>query len=224
MREGMNMTQLEIYQKAADAFNTPKTGEKFTIVGETDFGGHYYLHVRAYSARIVPYAQYKESLVLYFHKKGARSVSGLRFYGTRPFALFSGWQVSTFEYPNSYQCFDKNLFYGIVDGIDAKHKICEESERVHLAEIQQKGKIYKVVSMNPDDPQPRMIVETFETVEHLEKAFETSGEFRSVSCRAELQGAPKLKNFCGPMYDGEDDQGRAVIRYESQEVYDILSL
>ena len=78
--------------------------------------------------------------------------------------------------------------------------------------------------MNPDDPQPRMIVEMYETAEHLKKAFETSGEFRSVSCRAELQGAPKLKNFCGPMYDGEDDQGRAVIRYESQEVYDILSL
>ena len=42
-------------------------------------------------------------------------------------------------------------------------------------------------------------------------------------CRAELQGAPKIKNFCGPMYDGDDEQGRAVIRYESQEVYDILS-
>ena len=25
------------------------------------------------------------------------------------------------------------------------------------------------------------------------------------------------------MYDGEDSQGRAVIRYETQEVYDILS-
>ena len=77
--------------------------------------------------------------------------------------------------------------------------------------------------MNPDDTRPRMIVETFETVEHLKKAFETAGEFRSVSCRAELQGAPKLKNFCGPMYDGTDEAGNSVIRYESREVYEILS-
>ena len=116
------------------------------------------------------------------------------------------------------------MFYGLVDSFPKEQKISEESERVHLSEIQQKGKVYKVVSMNPDDPQPRMLVETYETTEHLKKAFETSGEFRSVSCRAELQGAPKLKNFCGPMYDGEDERGRAVIRYESQEVYDILSL
>lgn len=115
------------------------------------------------------------------------------------------------------------MFYSLVDGFPKEQKISEESERVHLSEIQQKSKVYKVVRMNQDGPQPRMIVETYETAEHLKKAFETSGEFRSVSCRAELQGAPKLKNFCGPMYDGEDDQGRAVIRYESREVYEILS-
>ena len=167
---------------------------------------------------------YADALTIYFKKRGGRSVYGMRFYGTKPVAIFSGWQETTWEQPRSFLCFDKNMFYGLVDGFPKEQKISEESERVHLSEIQQKGKVYKVVSMNPDDPQPRMIVETYETAEHLKKAFETSGEFRSVSCRAELQGAPKLKNFCGPMYDGEDDQGRAVIRYESQEVYDILSL
>lgn len=219
------MKQLEIYQKIADAVNAAAGSKnpKMTIVGETHFGGYYCLPVRAVDAEIGPCAQYKESLLLVFHKKGCTKVTALRLYGTRPFALFSGWRESSFELPNIYGGFDKNIFYGIVDGIDAKYKICEESERVHLSEIQQKGKVYKVVSMNPDDPQPRMIVETYETAEHLKKAFETSGEFRSVSCRAELQGAPKLKNFCGPMYDGEDSQGRAVIRYETQEVYDILS-
>lgn len=219
------MTQLEIFQEIADAVNAAAGSKnpKMTIVTESEFGGVYFLHINAHSADIKPYAQYKDALTIYFKKRGGRSVYGMRVYGTKPVAIFSGWQETTWEQPRSFLCFDKNMFYGLVDGFPKEQKISEESERVHLSEIQQKGKVYKVVSMNPDDPQPRMIVETYETAEHLKKAFETSGEFRSVSCRAELQGAPKLKNFCDSMYDGEDSQGRAVIRYETQEVYDILS-
>lgn len=219
------MTQLEIFQEIADAVNAAAGSKnpKMTIVTESEFGGVYFLHINAHSADIKPYAQYKDALTIYFKKRGVRSVYGMRFYGTKPVAIFSGWQETTWEQPRSFLCFDKNMFYGLVDGFQQEQKISEESERVHLAEIQQKRKVYKVVSMNPNGPQPRMIVETYETAEDLKKAFETSGEFRSVSCRAELQGAPKLKNFCGPMYDGEDDQGRAVIRYESREVYEILS-
>lgn len=219
------MTQLEIFQEIADAVNAAAGSKnpKMTIVTESEFGGVYFLHINAHSADIKPYAQYKDALTIYFKKRGGRSVYGMRVYGTKPVAIFSGWQETTWEQPRSFLCFDKNMFYGLVDGFPQEQKIAEDSERVHLSEIQQKGKVYKVVSMNPNDPQSRMIVETYETAEHLKKAFETSGEFHSTSCRAELQGAPKLKNFCGPMYDGEDDQGRAVIRYETQEVYDILS-
>lgn len=219
------MTQLEIFQEIADAVNAAAGSKnpKMTIVTESEFGGVYFLHINAHSADIKPYAQYKDALTIYFKKRGGRSVYGMRVYGTKPVAIFSGWQETTWEQPRSFLCFDKNMFYGLVDGFPQEQKIAEDSERVHLSEIQQKGKVYKVVSMNPNDPQSRMIVETYETAEHLKKAFETSGEFHSTSCRAELQGAPKLKNFCGPMYDGEDDQGRAVIRYESREVYEILS-
>lgn len=219
------MTQLKIFQEIAAAVNAAADSKnpKMTIVTESEFGGVYFLHINAHSADIKPYAQYKDALTIYFKKRGGRSVYGMRVYGTKPVAIFSGWQETTWEQPRSFLCFDKNMFYGLVDGFPQEQKIAEESERVHLSEIQQKGKVYKVVSMNPDDPQPRMIVETYETAEHLKKAFETSGEFHSTSCRSELQGAPKLKNFCGPMYDGEDSQGRAVIRYETQEVYDILS-
>lgn len=219
------MKQLEIYQKIALAVNDAAKSKnpRLTIAVEGELGCAYFLHINAVSAEVKPYAQYNEALTIYFKKRGGRSVYGMRFYGTKPVAIFSGWQETTWEQPRSFLCFDKNMFYGLVDGFQQEQKIAEESERVHLSEIQQKGKVYKVVSMNPDDTRPRMIVETFETVEHLKKAFETAGEFHSVSCRAELQGAPKLKNFCGPMYDGEDSQGRAVIRYETQEVYDILS-
>ena len=219
------MTQFEIYQKIADAVNAAAGSKnpKMTIVTESEFGGVYFLHINAAYAEIKPYAQYKEALYITFKKRGGRTLYRMCFYGIKPIAVFAGWQETTWAKPLMFQAFDRNMFYGLVDGLPQEQKIAEESERVHLAEIQQKGKIYTVVSMNTDDPRPRMIVETFETVEHLKKAFETTGEFHSVSCRAELQGAPKIKNFCGPMYDGEDNQGRAVIRYESQEVYDILS-
>ena len=219
------MTQFEIYQKITNTINAAASSKnpKMTIVTESEFGGVYFLHINAHSAEIKPYAQYKEALTVCFKKRGGRSVYGMRFYGTKPVAIFSGWQETTWEQPRSFLCFDKNMFYGLVDGFPQEWKIAEESERVHLSKIQQKGKVYRVISMNPDDPRPRMIDETIETVEHLKKAFETTGDFHSVSCRAELQGAPVLKNFCGPMYDGTDENGNSVIRYESREVYEILS-
>ena len=216
------MTQFEIYQKIAAAVNSAAASKnpRLTIVAESDFGGVYHLPVTAVKAEIAPYAQYKEALTIYFKKRGGRQVYGIRTYGTRPLAVFSGWPETGWEQPRSYCCFDKNLFYSLTDSFPAEQKIAEESERIHLAEIQAKGKIYKVVSMNSDR---RMTCETFASDIDLKKSFEASGEFRSPSCRAELQGAPKLKNFCGPMYDGTDEAGNSVIRYESPAVNEILS-
>lgn len=219
------MTQLEIFQTLAAAVNSAAASKnpRLTIVSESDFGGVYHLPVTAVKAEIAPYAQYENALTIYFKKRGGRQVYGIRIYGTRPMAVFSGWPETAWEQPQSYWCFDKNLFYALTDSFPAEQKLAEESERVHLPEILAKGKIYRVVSINPDDPRPRMIAETFETVEHLKKAFITAGEFHSPSCRAELQGAPILKNFCGPMYDGEDEHGNSIIRYESQAASEILS-
>lgn len=212
------MTQIEIYQKIALAVNDAAKSKnpRLTIAVEGELGCAYFLHINAVSAEVKPYAQYNEALTICFKKRGGRMVYGMRFYGTKPIAIFSGWQETAWKQPGSFFCFDKNLFYSLADSFPQELKLAEESERVHLPELQNKKKVYKVVS-------DLRHAATFESAEDLKKAFETSGEFRSVSCRAELQGAPKLKNFCGPMYDGEDSQGRAVIRYETQEVYDILS-
>lgn len=212
------MTQIEIYQKIALAVNDAAKSKnpRLTLAVEGELGCAYFLHINAVSAEVKPYAQYNEALTICFKKRGGRMVYGMRFYGTKPIAIFSGWQETAWKQPGSFFCFDKNLFYSLADSFPQEQKIAEESERVHLPELQNKKKVYKVVS-------DLRHAATFESAEDLKKAFETSGEFRSVSCRAELQGAPKLKNFCGPMYDGEDSQGRAVIRYETQEVYDILS-
>jgi len=216
------MTQLEIFQTIAAAVNSAAASKnpRLTLVAESDFGGVYHLPVTAVRAEIAPYAQYKNALTIYFKKRGGRQIYGIRTYGTRPLAVFSGWPETGWEQPRSYCCFDKNLFYSLTDSFPAEQKLAEESERVHLSELLAKGRIYKVVSMNSSH---RMTCETFASDIDLQKSFETAGEFRSASCRAELQGAPILKNFCGPMYDGEDEHGNSVIRYESSAVNEILS-
>ena len=42
--------------------------------------------------------------------------------------------------------------------------------------------------------------------------------------RKELFGQPTFSGVLGPMWDGTDDFGNAVIRYETQEAYNILSV
>ena len=129
------MTQLEIFQTIAAAVNSAAASKnpRLTLVAESDFGGVYHLPVTAVKAEIAPYAQYKETLTIYFKKRGGRQVYGIRTYGTRPLAVFSGWPETGWEQPRSYCCFDKNLFYSLTDSFPAEQKIAEESERIHLA-------------------------------------------------------------------------------------------
>ena len=172
------MTQLEIFQKIADAVNAAAGSKnpKMTIVTESEFGGVYFLHINAHSADIKPYAQYKDALTIYFKKRGGRSVYGMRFYGTKPVAIFSGWQETTWEQPRSFLCFDKNMFYGLVDGFPKEEKIAEESERVHLAEIQQKGKIYIAVIHYQGDEAGDEIIRSFGKMKYFIKSKTMRGE------------------------------------------------
>jgi hypothetical protein len=56
------------------------------------------------------------------------------------------------------------------------------------------------------------------------RGFEFNGANANSRQRAELQGQPKFKGVCGPMYDGIDTAtGEAIIRYECPEANDILS-
>lgn len=42
--------------------------------------------------------------------------------------------------------------------------------------------------------------------------------------RKELQEQPIFQNFLGPMWGGENGNGQKIIRYETQQVYDHLSM
>ena len=64
---------------------------RMTICTQNEFGGVYFLHVTVTGADTKPYAQYKEALTIYFKKRGGRTVYGMRIYGEKPIAIFSGW-------------------------------------------------------------------------------------------------------------------------------------
>jgi hypothetical protein len=78
------------------------------------------------------------------------------------------------------------------------------------------GYVYKVVK-------GMRIVEMFDTKEELLAKYTKEGVVESLSVRPELYGQPRLEGLLGAMYDGRDEDGNAIIRYESQEVYDIVS-
>lgn len=42
--------------------------------------------------------------------------------------------------------------------------------------------------------------------------------------RAELDNRPEFDGYCGPMWDGERPGGIAVLRYETWEVYRMMSI
>lgn len=62
---------------------------------------------------------------------------------------------------------------------------------------------------------------TFEEIKALPEFLHIQAE-ENEGRREELQHQPILKSYLGPMYNGEKD-GKPVIRYETQEVYNALS-
>ena len=78
--------------------------------------------------------------------------------------------------------------------------------------------IYQVVGK----VQGNLKTSTF-TREILEQIFEVQGINKNSRQRIELQDQPKLKGMFGPMYNGMEN-GNHIIRYESSEVFKILSV
>lgn len=75
-------------------------------------------------------------------------------------------------------------------------------------------KLYRVVTMNG--------VKEYDTVEDLIKDYTPEDVELGTHLREELQNEYILEGLLGPMYDGEEN-GRPVVRYEAEEVYDMLS-
>lgn len=188
--------------------------EKMTIVKMTDFGAVATWQGRVTACNLTSYAQYDTALRITFYPKRAKLGRVIYVYG-HEFAIFKGWCESGYKVGNMWTACDKEIFYKTVDQMQGE-KIGEESERIHLPEIEGRGKVYHVISMRK--------IDIYETEVDFLKQYEEKGRVNNTYCRHELQGAPRIKGLCGPMYDGMDREGRSIIRYETSEVNDYMSI
>lgn len=193
--------------------------KRMTLVNFNSIGLPVCIHYTVYACNQRSYAQYENALVLEVIGKGGRYFDELPLHEGKAFALFLGWVNSGPAPAETYILgYDKARLYRCIDSITAP-KLGENSERMYALERQNKPKIYKVVTMSPGD---RFEQRVFNSLEELLKVYEQAGTLRDNVRRLELQGQPRLKGLYGPIYDGEEN-GAAVIRYESPEVYKILS-
>lgn len=61
------------------------------------------------------------------------------------------------------------------------------------------------------------------TFEELQSKYTITGFSNRPHVRKELQGSPKVQGFLGAMFNGFKANGQVVLRYETQEVYNLLS-
>ncbi|MFJ8528608.1 hypothetical protein [Bacillus sp. NPDC094106] len=78
--------------------------------------------------------------------------------------------------------------------------------------------IYEVIS----DTKSGMKREEFHSVDEITSKYTLNG-FKEHAMKQELQGQPRFFGLLGPMYNGVKN-GVPVIRYETQVVYNALSI
>lgn len=206
------MTKADFFQKIKDGTEEQiKKGGRLTLVYISDWGCTCTAFIKAGSVEISGFAQYKNGVKIIGTKKGGRTRFRIHLHEGMTFALFSGWVKPSEGLGDSWECCNRADFYRIADSVTAP-KIGENSERT--------------TPKNTEKPIYRVVTESgcaeFCDVSELLKKHETRGIFRNEVCRRELQGAPLLEGLVGPMYDGTE-AGRPVLRYESKQIYEILS-
>lgn len=219
------LKELKTMSDALTVYMNGAYDKKATIICITDFGGYAILPVRLHYVSFAPYEQYSEAIHIVCTLKGERKSLQLILHSRKTFAIFADWVTPTASIGETrrtasgilcemWNAFDRNEFYKIVDSTDGK-KIAEQSERLHLDELKQHNKIYKVYGIG--------VCEIFNTESELLSKYEKVGEMSGGHLRYELQGTPQLKGLCGAMWDDYDDNGNACIRYETDELNNILS-
>lgn len=69
-----------------------ESGKRYTVLVESEMGfGVSAVQITLDSIRVGRYAQYDNCVTLVFKRKGARSLAGMAFYGSKSFAIFEGW-------------------------------------------------------------------------------------------------------------------------------------
>jgi hypothetical protein len=91
------------YNEIASKLEIDKT---YTIFSYNDFGFAYAFTFKLVKVEVKPYAQYRESMVIHYIRKGKRKAQGVRFHGDiNRFAIWEGIvnpNVEMFNAPVSY--------------------------------------------------------------------------------------------------------------------------
>ena len=94
---------------------------------------------------------------------------------------------------------------------------------LYYTSAEQPPTVYEIISSRPPY-RYRIITTRHPLIRFAEEGYLETGIETGKHLRPELQGQPKFKGLCGPMWGGRDDKGRPVIRYEDQKTYDSLSM
>jgi hypothetical protein len=74
-----------------ESLKSLKHGQKYTLVGMSEFGFPYDVKITLEDVIFKPYAQYKEAAQLVFKQKGKRKLSALTIYGCKEILMWDGW-------------------------------------------------------------------------------------------------------------------------------------
>lgn len=96
-------------------------------------------------------------------------------------------------------------------------------------------KLYQHVWREPDNPaagfgglMSEFYIGEADFLEHMEaQGYALRDHLKGGPCREELQGEPRLMGDgapYGPMWGGHNPDGRVIVRYESPEAYNLLSM
>lgn len=199
------------------SFKNLESGKRYTVFGMSEWGFPYQMHITLLEVQFTSYAQYNEAVKIIFKRKGGRSVYGKTYYGSNTCFVFEGWvtvDTEMFKGGNtSYASFDDRYMEEALASVNQKPVAWVESEESATMFT------YKVVVINTLNGMPMTL--HFRTKEalasHMEKNGATIGQCESRSVRQELRGQPQFSNLCGPMWDGKNEDGYGVIRYECKE-------
>lgn len=214
-----------IFENYKQAIETIKVGEKYTMFGFGEFGFASSTQTVIEKMYINEYAQYDNALYIIHRPKRKRTSYRKIILPYQELTIFNGWvDINTdaawkTEHKDgmtirssNYTSFDKRNISDSVDKLGIKPLIVIHNQDYYV-NVDELECIYKIVTNNG--------AQEF-TLPELKERYEVTGIINNKVNRIELQGQPILKGLLSPMFDGYKNE-KAVIRYETQEVYNVLS-
>lgn len=211
----MNMEKA--YEAAAKVI---KPGEKYTLFGYNEFGFPVTLHTRIHKAYLGSYVQYNNMLYIEHQPKRKRSIYKQPLLPYQTYYLWEGWLDLNNENfwevehkgdvtitSSKHLSFDKQYLRDQVKKINIKPIAI--LDRDYYVDTTKLDFLYQVATVNGAK---------YYTEQEFETSFKITGKNENKTGRIELQGRPIVSDLLGPMWGGYQN-GKAVIRYESQEEY-----